>query len=170
MKANTTFWAYNTGNFLTYFASALCGRLSHMTDPIKYDIIRQVRSVPPPSCLGTFDDFNKHNVISQRKSKWLILLTSTWQWILHAATIETLNALIKRSQYHFLPLAVGRYKPKSQSKTSTPSTPIRFGWATEQSLSFFTVCFVWLTGMWLVKLRPIDTIALSFHLQKYTLP
>ena len=79
MKANSTFWAYNTGNFLTYFASALCGRLSHMTDPIKYDIIRQVRSVPPPSCLGTFDDFNKHNVISQRKSKWLILLTLTWQ-------------------------------------------------------------------------------------------
>ena len=90
--------------------------------------------------------------------------------ILHAATIETFNSLIKRGQYHFLPLVVGRYEPKRQSKTSTPSTPIRLGWVTEQSLSFFTLCFVWLTGMWLVKLLPIESIAFSFHFHKYILP
>ena len=44
---------------------------------------------------------------------------------------------------------------------------MRFGWVTEQSSSFFTLCIVWLTGMWLVNFLPIETIALPFHLQKY---
>ena len=48
MQANTTFWAHNTGIFLTYFTSTLCGRLSHMTDPIKYDVTGQVRNMPHP--------------------------------------------------------------------------------------------------------------------------
>ena len=47
---------------------------------------------------------------------------------------------------------------------------MRCGWVTEQSLSFFTFCFIWLTSMCLVKLLAIETITLSFHRQKYTLP
>ena len=40
---------------------------------------------------------------------------------------------------------------------------MRFGWVIEQSFSSFSLCFVWLTGMWLVKLLLIETIALPCH-------
>ena len=122
MQANTTFWGHNAGIFLTYFTPTLFGRLSHITDLIKSDVIGQIRNMPPPFLhrLRTFDDFNRHNVVSRRKSKWLILLTLAWQWIRHVATIETLSAFIKRGQYHVLPLIVTRYEPRRRSKTSTP--------------------------------------------------
>ena len=146
-----------------------------MTNLIKPDVIGQVRNMPPPFCLQTFDNFNRHNVISWQKSKWLNLLTSTWQWIWHAATIETLSTFIKRGQYYFLLLIVGWYERRRQSKTLTSAMPvlyslIRFGWVTEQSLSFSTLRFVCITGMWLVKLVSIETIAWSSDLQKYKLP
>ena len=57
MQANTTFWARNTGIFLTYFTSALCGKLSHITDPIKSDVIGQVRNMPPAILFANFRRF-----------------------------------------------------------------------------------------------------------------
>ena len=106
MQANNKFWAHSTGIFLTYFASALCGRLSHITDSIKSDIIGHVRNLPTPPTifLQTFDNFNRQNVISQRKSKWLIFL----KWLQLDSNPESLSSLTNTQPFGkltFLPNA-----------------------------------------------------------------
>ena len=138
MQANNKFWAHSTGIFLTYFASALCGRLSHITDSIKSDIIGHVRNLPTPPTifLQTFDNFNRQNVISQRKSKWLIFL----KWLQLDSNPESLSSLTNTQPFGQTDLFAKRNHLVSLAKWLSVRLRTKWFWLRVQLQSHKFLC------------------------------